>query len=288
MNISTKSQGPISVPQLVNSIALAGRESKVIVIDYAFGRSSLIYSTASVFFAGRIGNRDVLFVFGNSDQCNELALHGASSHRPFINSTTVSIQFSQKANSTIIGITPGVKGLVPIIDSDDQLILYADADTADTFFSPVISSSSGGDFANYWQVGTNSSVLVGGPYLVRNASIAGDELRLRGDLNARTTLRVYGPSGINKVTWNGDALQLTSSAVERAKGLYTAQLRTTVALEELNVPKLANWRFQDSLPEIQSNFSDESWTVANHTKTNIPFPPYYGDGRILYGCDYEL
>jgi hypothetical protein len=40
------------------------------------------------------------------------------------------------------------------------------------------------------------------------------------------------------------------------------------------------------LPEIQSSFNDDSWTIANHTTTNIPLKPYYGDGRILYGCDY--
>jgi hypothetical protein len=28
--------------------------------------------------------------------------------------------------------------------------------------------------------------------------------------------------------------------------------------------------------------------VANHTTTKIPFRPYYGDGRVLYGCDYGL
>jgi hypothetical protein len=41
------------------------------------------------------------------------------------------------------------------------------------------------------------------------------------------------------------------------------------------------------LPEIRSGFSDANWTPANHTTTKIPFKPYYGDGRVLYGCDYE-
>ena len=55
------------------------------------------------------------------------------------------------------------------------------------------------------------------------------------------------------------------------------------------VPKLTGWRFKDSLPEVNDDtFSDVDWTLANRTTTNIPVKPAYGDGRILYGCDYGL
>jgi len=49
---------------------------------------------------------------------------------------------------------------------------------------------------------------------------------------------------------------------------------------------LSGWKFNNSLPEILSSFDDSEWEVANHTTTNIPFPMYYGDGKITYGCDY--
>ena len=42
-------------------------------------------------------------------------------------------------------------------------------------------------------------------------------------------------------------------------------------------------RHADSLPEVQSGFSDEKWVVADHTTTNITAKPKFGDGRILYG-----
>lgn len=35
-----------------------------------------------------------------------------------------------------------------------------------------------GDFGNYFSIGTNQSILIGGPYLVRSASIAGSMLSL--------------------------------------------------------------------------------------------------------------
>ena len=54
------------------------------------------------------------------------------------------------------------------------------------------------------------------------------------------------------------------------------------------IPALSDWRFANSLPEIQDGFDDRSWTIANKTSTNSPFKPFYGDGRVLYGCDYQL
>ena len=66
-----------SLPQKASggSIALNGRQSKLVITDYPFGaHSSALYTTASVFFAGTIGPRDILFVFGDADQSHELVL----------------------------------------------------------------------------------------------------------------------------------------------------------------------------------------------------------------------
>ncbi|KAI1781617.1 hypothetical protein LXA43DRAFT_1105617 [Ganoderma leucocontextum] len=45
-------------------------------------------------------------------------------------------------------------------------------------------------FESFWQFGTNTTVLVGGRYLVRNATISGGTLALRGNLNASVPLTV--------------------------------------------------------------------------------------------------
>ncbi|KAF8572638.1 glycoside hydrolase family 35 protein, partial [Ramaria rubella] len=68
------SQGTLTIPRTTRNITLDGRQSKVIVIDYTFGSSKLLYSTASILFAGKIGSRDVLFLFGDSNQDHEAAL----------------------------------------------------------------------------------------------------------------------------------------------------------------------------------------------------------------------
>lgn len=162
------------------------------------------------------------------------------------------------------------------------------------FFAPGIpSSSSSGDeatFQNYWQFVSNKTVLVGGPYLVRNATISGSTLAIRGDLNGSTTLTVIAPPEFSRVTWNGIPVLVDIRASRSLTSVvgFVGQLKMLVSSGSVDVPKLQNWKFANSLPEVQSNFSDEAWTTANRTATNIPFPMHYGDGRILYACDHEL
>lgn len=264
--------------------------------DYKFGNSRALYSTASVIFAGQIGKRDVLFLFGDSDQAHEAAIPLAGS--PGVRTTNPAFKFSSAAddssNTTIISIQSGVQGLITVWDSDTQLVLFSDTDTAGTFFAPVIPSTApSGDsatFSNYWQFGSNTTVLIGGPYLVRNASISGPTLNLRGDLNTSTELTIIAPPQVTRVTWNGQAVPTNARASRSLTqvGGIIGQVNTRISPSSVRIPKLTNWKFADSLPEIQAGFSDEDWVEANHTATNIPNKPVYGDGRVLYGCDYGL
>ncbi|KAL0060738.1 hypothetical protein AAF712_012470 [Marasmius tenuissimus] len=267
--------------QLFTDVTLSGRESKTIVTDYAFGsNSTALYSEAQIFFAGVIDGRDVLLLHGNSEQSHSFAIHLTGTPTPGITSPgNPNIQFRDEpvnGNATIVEALPGVKGLATIYDSDTQLILYADSDTIDTFWAPAIAGE--GDFANFWSIGTNESVLVGGPYLVRSAEIDGDQLALRGDLNvsagaSEVLLTVVAPKSIREITWNGRVMKT------RRRGFVGS-------VGGITLPKLDEWRFKHSLPEISSEFDDSGWVLANHTTTNIPKKPFYGDERVLYGCDY--
>jgi hypothetical protein len=265
------STGTVSIPQTVPNITLHGRQSKVIVTDYHYGSSGFIlWSTAPIFFAGHIGTRDVLYVTADRGEPSELAL----SH-----SARVDLSFPE-------GVIEG--GPFAAIDTNTSLVLVSTSLTAGTFFGPVLSGT--GPHASFWQIGTNSTVLVGGPHLVRNASLGADgTLALYGDLNASVTLQVIGPPQMTAVTWNGkDVVKNTTATkgLSRFPGTFVGHL--TFSSTKITVPALSDWKFRDSLPEIQATFDDSSWVVANHTMTNIPFKPYYGDGRVLYGCDYGL
>ena len=279
------SEGTLTLPQTTGAIALNGRQSKLIITDYSFGTNgSLLFTTASIFFAGTIGERDVLFLFGNADQSHEFALTltGAGTRATFSR-----LQFtdssSTAASTTTVAVLPGSTGLVTVWESPSQLVLFADPTTAATFWAPAIRSVTAHTvpgFEAFWQFGTNATVLVGGPYLVRNATLSneGHTLALRGDLNASVPLIVVAPRTVREVTWNGERVDV------RDEGTFlSGRLTLGANVKEVRVPALKGWKFADSLPEVRSGFDDSGWTVANKTTTNLDPKPLFGDGRVLYG-----
>lgn len=286
LNVTT-SVGSFQIPRVVSAITLNGRQSKVVVTDYSFGSSKVLYSTAQVLYAGQIGNRDVLFLYGDPSQEHEIALRLTGV--PRLKAQSTSISYASINGVSTVAFLSGIEGLVTVWDSSEQLVLYSDASTAGTFWSPEIPTNPSDDFANYWQYGTNTSVLIGGPYLVRNATISGSTLAIRGDLYEGVRLIVIAPDTVRAVTWNGIPVSadFAAAATVTQQGGFSAQISPSLSATGTVAPRLTNWRYANSLPEIESNFSDANWTISNHTETNIPFKPYYGDGRVLYGCDYE-
>ncbi|KAK0186885.1 glycoside hydrolase family 35 protein [Armillaria mellea] len=287
INVTT-AEGDLQIPIIASAVTLGGRQSKVIVTNYAFGSSRLLYSTASIFFAGIIDGRDVLFIYGDTSQEHEIALPlTGHSFRKLYDTSSFRATLTPSSVITIFSFPTGTQGLVTVYDSDSQLVLFADSDTITTFWAPVIPGDASGSLRNFWGLGTNQSVLVGGPYLVRSASISGTELALKGDLNASTPLTIIGPAVISSVTWNGAALSVNASSSLTVIGGLVGELSLSSASVDIAVaPRLEGWKFRDSLPEIRPSFDDGSFVVANHTTTNIPWKPYYSDGTILYGCDY--
>ncbi|KAI1789921.1 glycoside hydrolase superfamily [Ganoderma leucocontextum] len=295
-------RGPLDLPQTFGAIALDGRQSAVVITDYSFGRrGSVLHTTAAVFFAGTIGARDVLFLTGDVGQSHEaaLVLRGrAGSGRRASDAHVEYSADSQHATTVTVTVTVTVRagraswGVVPLAvwDSDEQLVLFADPATAATFWAPAVAGSGTADtntvagLEAFWQFGTNTSVLVGGPYLVRNATIGagGSTLALRGDLNASVPLTVVGPASVEAVTWNGERVEVESDG----RGVLRGKLTLGEVVKTVEVPKLGGWRYADSLPEVGADFDDADWVVADHTSTNITQGMLFGDGRVLYGCDY--
>ena len=104
------------------------------------------------------------------------------------------------------------------------------------------------DLANYCGLGINQSILVGGPYLVRDARISGSTLALRGDLKADVRLTTKEPV----FGYFSMASSLSSS------GGSVGRLKTRHSLTSgVKVPRLTGWKFEDSFPEIQESFNDD-------------------------------
>ncbi|KAJ4470950.1 glycoside hydrolase family 35 protein [Lentinula aciculospora] len=295
LNVTTASGDALQIPLVASTVTLSGRESKVLLTDYTLGEgSSILYSTAQVFFSSAIGTKHVVFLYGLSAQEHEFAL--SVSGTPTVNSPSITVTSGSSVgltgNQTVFSVASGFSGLAPVFESDSLLILFADSATAVKFFAPVIPASTG-DFANYWGIGSNDSVLVGGPYLVRSADISSDGtlLALRGDLNitsgaSDTTLTIVAPAAVNSVTWNGESVSVSPLNTSSSSAILVGTIPGSTNAQNITIPVLSGWKFNDSLPEILSGFDDSTWTVANHTTTNIPFPMNYGDGKITYGCDY--
>ncbi|KIP02769.1 glycoside hydrolase family 35 protein [Phlebiopsis gigantea 11061_1 CR5-6] len=271
------SAGALTIPKTISTgVQLNGRQSKVILTDYTFGNAGkLLYSTANVLFAGAIGGVDTVFLYGDADQGHEFALLSGGK--------TSTFAFTP---ATFPG---GLKVVSAPKASGQPLVLFADTNTASTFFAPHVPSAAADvKFRNFFQFGTNETVLVGGPQLVRNATVAGHTLALRGDLNASVPLTLLVPSAVSTVSWNGKAVAvrpLAGAPSFPGAKLLSGSLTFGLGAGSIAVPALTGWKFADSLPEAAAGFDDGAWTTADHTTTNIT-APLFGDGRVLYGCDY--
>jgi hypothetical protein len=125
-----------------------------------------------------------------------------------------------------------------------------------------------------------TSAIVKAGYLMRTAVIHGETLVLTGDLNATTTIEVVGNPGCSQLEFNGKRI---SSGQEEKKVLSgTVKYHVSGA----KIPSLANldWKYIDSLPEIQSSYDDSAWVSANLKSTNNPRA--LTTPTSLYASDY--
>jgi hypothetical protein len=225
------SAGSLPVP-----LTLAGRQSKVVVTDFAFGSSRALYSTAAVFFAGKLNGRDVLFLHGDVGVQHTVAVKLVGSLT--VGGNNIATTASGPTGYTIVTFKPTSEGLTAVSsESTGPLVLFATSGTVGTFWQPTVSSNSG----NYWGFDTNSTLLVSGPYLVRSAEIKGSTVALTGDLNKDTVVSVYGAAKGAKLTWNGKSVSLSASSI--VDGLVEGKV--TISKGQVNVPTLSNWKYSD-------------------------------------------
>jgi hypothetical protein len=116
-------------------------------------------------------------------------------------------------------------------------------------------------------------VLVVGPFLVRTASLSGNWLSLTGDVEATTSLLVFGPSKIHNVEWNGKQVKLSKTLWGALEATLPGPNTGAVSVPDL---RALNWKYVDSLPEIQNGYDDAKWVKADLTNTTSKFPRYYG------------
>ncbi|KAK8048429.1 putative beta-galactosidase C [Apiospora phragmitis] len=111
------------------------------------------------------------------------------------------------------------------------------------------------------------------------ATTSRNELRIDGDSDVATTVEAYTGTPIDRIIWNGQSV----AAVKTDYGSYKINI-TGAESREISLPRLANWRSADSLPETQPEYDDSRWTVCNKTTTRSPAAPE--TLPVLFSSDY--
>lgn len=260
------SLGNVTVP----GIQLEGRQSKILVTDYKFGNQLLLYSSADVLTNAVLPGHDVLTLYLWEGQTGEFALrtlknltfevYGSSTVLSTLHHGYQKIRYTQSAGSTVLRFENGV------------IVLLLDQPTAWHFWAPSTSK--------YPSPKPDQKLFILGPYLVRSASVNNEVLHVSGDNNGTTTLEGFiGNVTIKAVEWNGQLLTATKTPY----GSYTAQIPGTEN-RSVTLPPLNHWHSAESLPEIQPDFDDSRWTVANKNSTLSPQAPL--TLPVLFSSDY--
>ncbi|GJC89832.1 putative beta-galactosidase A [Colletotrichum liriopes] len=272
LKIKTVGYGDLEVPQLSDSLYLTRRDSKIHVSDYPIGDKNLVYSTAEIFTWKKYEDKTVLIVYGGADEHHELAVEGEQADvtdENVIEGSDVSIE--QKGGYTVLGWAVSDERKVVRVHENLYIYLLTRNEAYNFWVPPAV-----GDFAT-------SDVIVKAGYLIRNVAVDGDSLSFSGDLNSTTTIEVVGgaPASLKSLNFNGKSLAFKQNEY----GVVTATV--DFATPEIKLPCLSqvSWKYVDSLPEIKSDYSDESWTDADLKETYNTANPLKTP-TSLYGGDY--
>ncbi|CAK5262479.1 unnamed protein product [Mycena citricolor] len=264
--------GNITIPALGGSLQLHGKDSKIAVVDYIAGSTTLVYSTGEVLTWATIDNRDVIILYGNAGELHETAFKTTAGKVAVVSGSG---KIKTKAASDLLTVQYTTTGQT-VLEIGNTLVYIVDRVNAYEFW--VLHPPTSGDFAAY---STENPIIVKGGYLLRSLTTSGSTLAIKGDLNTTTTsFEIIAPAAYHSATFNGAKLSLSTTSY----GTLTASLR--VNLPSVSLPNLSslNWKTADSLPEIQSSYSDALWTAADHTTTVNPTVPT--TPVVLYAGDY--
>ncbi|KAJ7688379.1 glycoside hydrolase superfamily [Mycena rosella] len=266
--------GNLTIPTIGGTLALNGKDSKIHVVDYVAGSTNMLYSSGEILTWASMDSRDVIFVYGSNGELHETAFKFPSSvpTATVVSGTGTIKTRSLAGNSLVLQYTTSGQTVVQI----GNILLYIlDRENAYQFW--ILHPPTSGSFA---QFSTENPIIVKGGYLLRSVSTTAGTLAFKGDLNSTSAFEIIAPAAFQSATFNGVKLPLAKTRY----GTLTAQ--KTVTLPAVTLPNLAalKWKTADSLPEIQSQYSDALWTVAGHTTTVNPNP--HNTSVVLFAGDY--
>lgn len=307
---SRGSAGIISIPRQGGSLTLHGRDAKIHVVDYDAGGVEIVYCTADIFtWKRQPDGRVLLIVYGRVGEHHEIGVAESSLTKGTGNqsdstpsprgNTLISdgiISFSWEVNEAekremirlgsldvmLLGKLSHPRPPGPAAVPRHPLTLSTGRSQARTFW--VV------DVANYPNstakaAPTDGAVIVKGGYLIRSASLNGGVLHVEGDFDHTATLEFIGvPPQATALSVNGNATSFTTDPTTGFWKTTVLYWQPAFTLPDLGSPN-HEWRYIDTLPELQPGYDDSKWRRANLTKTpNIKFP--ITTPVSLYAADY--
>ncbi|KAG7096341.1 hypothetical protein E1B28_003785 [Marasmius oreades] len=267
----------------IPNVTLKGRESKILVSNYPFGKSTLEYSSAEVLTWGTYDEVDTIVLYAFKGQHVEISVLASTSNQrvAHVGSTSVTATAGDQTVK-LSGTTSGVS----IFTFDSKRVIVLDKETAYGLWAPRLEGRNDNN-VSYDLSPDTPSVLLTGPYLVRSASVKGSTLDLVGDTNATepTTVEIFAPTSFKAVTWNGNPVKVKETELGTLKGVLNPPENLKTA--KLPVLEELEWACADSLPELGENFDeiDGEWVVADKTETKRPLKMLSGKS-VLYGPEY--
>lgn len=252
-----------TVPQQPGtSLTFAGRDSKIIVANYALGASQLQYSTSELLTNQQINGTDIGVLYGRDGQDGETVLsYKTQPHVQVLAGNVASVYDAAsgdlRLNYTHTGlarvlITGGTRPLLLLIGTDQEA-------------------------AKFWLQQTAAGpVLAYGSHLLRTASTLTGTLALTGDTSDTGPVEVWAARAA-EITWNGKRLHTTATP----SGSRLGQLPGP---QPVTLPALTNWKHAAESPEAQPGFDDSSWQVADKMTSNSTTTP--GTLPVLFADDY--
>ncbi|KAJ1324574.1 beta-galactosidase-like protein [Microdochium nivale] len=285
------SAGQLTIPQHGSKVAINGHQAKILVTDFSFGSKTLLYSTAEVLTYAVLDGEgsEVLALWVPAGESGEFVVKGVDSAEVLLTqggaTAAADVQIfpaGSEGGGVAVSFTQKSSGMTLIGLPDGARIVLLDREHAYRFWSPALSSDP--------QSPPSDNVFVQGPYLVRSASIDVKDsktLALTGDLaNVTTTISVFAPRAVEKVTWNGRDVEITS----REHGILVGRLDSAGAsAESFKLPPLTGWKAADGLPEIGREYdaSSRAWIAANKSTSTNPTKPA-PNNPVLYVDEYGI
>lgn len=266
--------GNVTIPQLGGTLTLNGRDSKVQVTDYDVGGYDLLYSSADIYTQGSSGDKKVLILYGNADETHEFAF-SSSLGNPTVEGDSSTLKVDTIGSAVVVqwNVTEERK-VLHYGNNLDVYLLWRNS----AFSYWVLELEAASPISNYTSEG-KETVIASGGYLLRTVEKVGSDLYFTGDLNATTTLEVIAgvPGSNSTIYFNGAQVP----GVTSTNGRLTATL--TYAPPGIDIPDLSSldWKYIDTLPEIQNDYDDSAWTAADHVNTT-------NNARDVWGTVFEL